>query len=257
MSLLDANCYDSITINNSNVRVKGKKQDVYMKSDNPFSKSINGKSDLTKKNDIIDYYLRNNRIKSIDDNYFGSKKIVKRLESSSGKVLEIDHIDDFDTIRRIQGKYNQDRYDFTLNGLDDSNKILIRASKNCSSYTKNGRTIIYSMVFNRDGSEEKLVPFEKVFLKDLIEMIGKNEELHIVDMYYTGFTDNKTVCGLLVVGGGQIIEIDNMYASRIIRSNEFLKREAFEIINEHNKRVKEEKEKYGDYTKLQLKMKGF
>ena len=105
VSALNANNYSKISMH-KNINVLGSSDKGKLEVSDKFNKSLKGKSDLEKRDEILRYFLRNHQISTI---YEDTHDIV--IQSKDGVELIIDRSQTLskDVLREATNKYNSDK----------------------------------------------------------------------------------------------------------------------------------------------------
>lgn len=246
---LNSNWYDSIMIRNKTkediqIDVKSKNAPDTIKIDQSFYSKIKQLNDKEKINEIIRYFLNNNKIKCIDNNKYleNYKNNFVTISGSRDLFLKIEK-GTFDTKinSEIINKYILDRNEFLINNIDIKN-IEIFFGDNKSSYDiytdeyyyKN-EPVLSLRLFNND---RKLYKFEEDFLinfiKNKISSVAEEIQFKYSNglpqkIYFYGFNAMKfgDYRGNYIISSKFIINLDTVLFNKIIP-----------LINEHNNELK-------------------
>lgn len=193
---LNSNWYDYILIRNVKlddtcIDVKNTNKHKTIKSSKCFFDSIKKLNDRDKINEIIRYYLRNNKIHSLENNailnYYDGNFIA--IEGTRNLYLQLtDGTLDKEVLDEIKEKYIKDRYEYLFN--NEFKRIEIRLFEDETSYnifednTKYKEEILY---INLIAKDKTLFPFEREFFDKYIKYIFDSTDSKI-NYYYEGLS---------------------------------------------------------------------
>ncbi|MBQ3021144.1 MAG: hypothetical protein IJD92_02830 [Bacilli bacterium] len=244
---LNNNWYDSIMIRNTdsnetkiNIKNKDNINSIYNSS---FSDSIKYLSEKDKINEIIRYYLRNNKIYSINDKtkleYYDGYFIA--IEGTRNLYLQLkDNSIDKEVLEEIKEKYISDRYEYLYN-LDikniDFSYFIDESSYYVSKYRNEVEDVLNIQLKSNDN--KVLSKFEKDFLLDYIKYLfsktdQKIYERHVgISIYMYKYYDT------LKFGEFPGIYIGNK--DFILKINYSIFKEIDGLIYRHNKNIEDSK----------------
>ena len=248
---LNSNWYNYIMIRNLNsdeikVNVKNDDNIKTIKNNNTFYDSIKDLTDKEKTNEIIRYYLRNNKIHCINgnaqlDNYDGYFIVI---EGSRNLYLQLkeDTIDK-KIIKEIKEKYIKDRYEYLFGNY--FKKIDFSFRENESSYYldnyRNDNEEVLNIHLNAKNKD--LLNYEKKFFNNYIEYLFDNTDkkinYHINGISVYMYKHYETL---------KFGEFPGNYFGNndfLISVNDTLFSEVYYLMNHHNKEIE-------DVKKLQL-----
>ena len=238
LKYLDKNDYNSISIDEGIISVSSNAKMSTIPVGRPFRESLKGLDDESKVNEVIDYFLRNNRLTFINDCSFcivvGNENRLLKFKVNPTKENK----------SKIFNKYLADRSE-TLLSIPVDTYIIDDTSKMSSYSIINGDTMRFVLA----SKEHKYLDFERRFLKELLGHVF-DDEAHIKTIYHKDEdgNDTKEVDGVFIIG-------EHPRGSRI-RVNH-LNNEIKMAVISHNTRIRKEKEENETAKKMQLKMEGF
>lgn len=191
LKYLNSNWYDYIMIRNlyldeTKIDIKCNDKIDNITISPIFYDNIKKLSDKDKINEIIRYYLRNNKIHSLEDNailnYYEGNFIA--IEGTRNLYLQLkeDSIDN-EIKKEIKEKYIKDRYEYIFNNNFKNIEIcLLESETSYSTYIENEEEILSINLMNR---EKNLLPFEKEFFNEFIKYLFNTTNKKI-DYYVKG-----------------------------------------------------------------------
>ena len=251
LKYIDANDYYSLMIRDTEkglkVNAQGDMKYQTIKSSFPISLELDRNDEEKTKNELVSYFLRNNKINMIEDNLILSRydgKFLGALSGDKGLYLQIKKNDNsIDIAKKILDKYIIDRYQTVFNEEDVVIYKIDTADKSSYRvYEVNGEKRV-EITLKRKPHSLDIVQIEKEFLEEFISeklsMIDEVVELKRKKIYFTHFEN--------FLDQGRTF--DTKKFSIIIKDDKLVEI-FYNLIYTHNINIEENK-------KLQLKLKGF
>lgn len=242
---LNSNWYNTIMIRNLNscetkVDVKCYDKIQTTKSNYTFYNHIKNLNDKDKIKEIIRYYLRNNKIYSLEDDaiikHYDGNFIA--IEGTRNLYLQLSEGSlDKEILDEIKEKYIRDRYEFLFNNTFKN--IEIRLYNNISSYyvyEENNEKIL-SIHLLAKGKE--LLSFEKDFLDQFTNYLFNNTDSKIY--YYSEGLSSYYVKNYHNLKFGEHPGIYFKGTNLVISINRNLFNDFYDLMYCHNNKIEEAK----------------
>lgn len=254
--ILNAGNYKRIHIAD-NINVYGEKNNFDTILTTEFVQSLKGLSNIEKKQEVIRYFLRNNKICTITKEYATTEYIANTqwvtkerlvIKSLSGKILRIEKNDEALTeelLKEIDIKYEMDRIDYFNN--NDFEVYSLESSSLIATSKK-----YYSFYFDEDL--KSIVGQAFVNKKGLsLDIEINNNEISSIDRYILESIINSGELVSYYASGGSDVYVfkdeNNNYKS--VKVGYTLDRKIFYPM------IRERKENKKDEKKLMLRMEEF
>lgn len=238
---LNKNMYDTIFLHPRGIRIEGKDTFPTIKSDHPFTETLNGLSDEEVRSEVINHFLRNSRLNILSDNYYhaGKKYLLVAGDRTLKSSIDLSKKEK----ERIHLKYQIDR----INSLSKikAEKIDITLCEGCTSYFQDEEGILLISICSKDG---KPLEYEKQFLENYLDEILKDNIVYLKERYELDDIHSRyqIFLGNYIEGSDIEVKISSYKLISLIEK----------IIFNHNLKVKKQIEEEKKQMKLQLKMEG-
>lgn len=246
---LNSNWYDYIMIRNLNsyetkIDVKCSDKINTLKSNPTFYNNIKCLDDKNKINEIIRYYLRNNKIHSLEDNaiikHYDGNFIA--IEGTRNLYLQLkeDSLDK-EILDEIKEKYIRDRYEYLFNNDFQNIEICLR-EKETSYYTyiENEEEILSISLIVKDKT---LLDFERKFFDKFIKYIFDKTDKKI--NYYVNGLSVYYARNFYNLKFGEFFGLYFKSDKFLIKANKSLFNDLYSLMISHNNKIE-------DVKKLQL-----
>lgn len=217
---------------------------IYPTIPKKFSDRIRGKSDYQKTKEIVNYFLENHQITSLQDSKifpFYSDKFSCISSKDCFLALKLFHYRDI--LNNCIKKYQRDRSKFVLENEDVCNYCFHLNYKE-SKYEKNRPDRDEWIDFDLFTKDDSICKIDKIFLEEFIKskLYERQEIAYIIDSDALYGFHNSGAKRIYLISGDLKIDITYLYRQISIMLEE--------IVNEHNCSLEKNKIK-------QIKMEGF
>lgn len=234
---LDKNEYNAITIDKDIITISGEVTLDPTKPKVPFSDNLKGLDGDSRVDQVVDYFLKNNRITFMNNSGFCT------IFGNESRLLRFKNEPSSDNRFRLFERYLSNRKE-TLKKIKVREYIIENTVK-MSAYSVIHKDVMRLVLSMKDG---KYLKFERDFIKDLLDEVFKSE-VEIKTLYHKdeNGNDTKEVDGTFIVG-----EHPRGCRIRITSNDEIIK-----AVERHNEKIKKEREENEFAKTMQLKLEGF